>query len=366
MKLSSISVVPSVVPSQFPLSQAPRKDDEESVFAFAAPSLSPPPPNFDSLVTSTPQPTHAGLPTLTPARPHSKCSQRSMLTTCNVPIIPNRLSTSVSPPSSPFPVSPRLSSFHASTGQTETSQPESSQLHEYLPPFQPYCSPQVVDTVNDPSDPDPVGRIWRQERDIAHKERIAPPSRVCKLSLLQPIKRVPTIMAQTEAPPDSFIDASPAVPINSKQLWIPSFPDAKTPNHRLADPGPSQLRRRDFLGSTDPIITSQVIAAETASVRGDLPDVDGCPTIASKVKFWIPDIHSSPFAAARSFATISSADITSEAGEGTSQGIDTTVTLGKLDETPDHQQNSILDCRCEVAECLVHGGPESSDGPQVS
>ncbi len=251
---STASSIP-VVPSQPRLLQTPRKQDEESVFAFAPPSLSPPPPKPASLVTSTPQPTHPSLPALTSARSHSKCSQLSTLTTCSIPRISNHLL--VSPSSSPFPVSPRavlLSSFPANIDQTQTAHPESSQLSEYLPPSLPYRCPQIVDIVNDPSDPDPVGRIWRQERDIAQKKRTVLQSRVYKLSSLQPFKRDPTIMAQTEALPHCFVEAGPDKGI--EQLWIPSFPDAKTPSHRLADPGRSQLRRRDFLGSTNPIIPS--------------------------------------------------------------------------------------------------------------
>ena len=358
-----VSVKPSsisAVPSQLRLTQTPREEDEESVFAFAPLSFSPPPSKLASLMTSTPQPTHASLPTFTSARSHSKCSQLSTLTTCNVPIIPNRISTSVSPPSSPFPVSPALlSSFHANTSQRRTSQPESPQSHEYLPPPLSYCCPQVVDIVNGPSDPDPVGRIWRQERDIAQKERTILPSRVCKLSLLQPFKHAPTPVVL----PNNFIDAGPVAPDDTGRLWIPSFPDAKIPNHRIADPGRSQLRKRDFLGSADPIITPQVIAAEAASAKGNLHDVDGCPTIASKVKFWIPDIHSSPFSAARSFVTISPADIHSEATESLSHNVDIAMTLGKLGET--HQQSGVLGSTWKIAG-HVERGPSPFDVPQVS
>jgi len=360
-----------MVPAQPRLSQTPRKEEEESVFAFAPPSLSPPSTKLTSLVTSTPQPTHASLPPLTSARSHSECSRLSTLTTCDIPIISSRLPTSVSPPSSPFPIPPRaalFSSFYAKTGQTQTPQPESLQLQEYRPLFRPFRCPQVVDIVNDPSDPDPVGRIWRQERDLMQKELTSLPPRVYKLSSLQPFKRSPTNVPQTEALPDSFIDAGPIVPKNTGQLWVPSFPDAKTPNHRLADPSRSQLRKRAFLGSANPIITPQVIAAEIASFKGDLPDVDVCPSTASKVKFWIPDMHSSPFSAARSFVAVSPADTHSEAAECPTQNEGITVTLGKLrrGETLGHQQSSILDCTHEVAEYCVRTGPEPSDRSQVS
>ena len=343
-----------VDPSQLRLPQTPRHQDEESVFAFAPPSLSPPPPKLTGPVTSTPQPTHPSLPSLTSARPHSKCSQLSTLTTCSIPVISNRLL--VSPPSSPFSLSPQaalLGSFHANVGQTQRAHPETSQLREYLPPPPPYRCPRIVETVNDPSDPDPVGRIWRQERDIAQKERIVLQSRVCKLSLLQPFKRDPTIMAQTEALPDCSVDAGTYNGI--EQLWVPSFPDARTPSHRVADPGRSQLRRRDFLGSTDPIITPQVIAAEAASVNTGLPGVDRHPTTASKVKFWIPDIHSSPFSAARSFITVSPA----KAAERLSQNVDITMPLAP-------QQGSVYDSTGAVAEYPVQTDPELSGGPQVS
>ena len=347
-KASSISVVPS----QRRLPHSQRKD-EESVFAFAPPSLSPPPPKLASLVTSTPQPTHPSLPTVTPARSHSKCSQLSTLTTCSIPIIPNR--PLVSPSSSPFPVSPQaaLTSFPANINQTRTAHPESSQLSECLLPSSPHRGPRIVCTVNDPSDPDPAGRIWRQGRNIAQKERAVLQSRVCKLSLLQPFKRDPTIMAQTEALPGCFVDAGPDEGI--EQLWIPSFPDAKTPSHRLTEPGRSQLRRRDFLGSTNPIITPQVIAAEAASVNGGLPGVGRPPTAATKVKFWIPDIHSSPFSAARSFITVSP----TQNAECLSQNADTTTLLA-------HQQSSVYDFTGKVAEYLVKASPELFGGPQVS
>ena len=349
-KASSISVVPS----QSRLPQTPRKDDEESVIAFAPPSLSLPPPKLASLVTSTPQPTHRGLPTVTSARSHSKCSQLSTLTTCSIPIIPNR--PLVSPSSSPFPVSPqaaRLTSFPANIDQTRTAHPESPQLSGYLIPSPPYCCPGIVDNVDDPSDPDPVGRIWRQERNIAQNEPTVLQSRVCKLSLLQPFKRGPTIMAQTEAPPDCFVDAGPDEGIG--QLWVPSFPDAKTPSHRLTGPGRSQLRRRDFLGSINPIITPQVIAAEAASVNRGFPGVDRPPTAASKVKFWIPDIHSSPFSAARSFIAVPPA----HDAECLSQNVGTTT-------IPAHQQSSVYDFTGKVAEYLMKAGPELSGGLQVS
>jgi len=358
---TKVSSIPVVI-SHLRLPQTPRNEEEESVFAFAPPSLSPPPPKLAGLVTSTPQPTHPSLPTLTSARPHSECSQFSTLTTCNIPIISNRLL--VSPLSSPYPVSPRaalLGSFHANIGQKQT-QPESPQLREYHPPPLPYRRPQIVDTVNDPSDPDPVGRIWRQERDIAQKERPFLQSRVCKLSLLQPLKHDPTTMAQTKTLPDCFIDAGPVVHGSIKQLWVPSFPDAKTPNHRLADPGRSRLRKRNFLGSTNPIITPQVIVAETASVKGGLPEVDRRPTTASKIKFWIPDIHSSPFSAARSFVTVS----TAEAAECLSQNVGTTVTLGKLGEPLAHQQSSVYNCTGEVAEYPLQTSHGLSDRSQVS
>jgi len=284
-------------------------------------------------------------------------------------MISNHLSTSVSLPSSPFPVSPRgalLSSLQANIGQTQPLQPESPQLHEHIPPFLPYRCGQVVDTVDDPSDPDPVGRIWRQERDIAQKDQIAIPARVCKLSLLQPFRRPSAIVTQTEALPNSPTDAGPVVPKNIERLWVPSFPDAKTPNHRLADPGRSQLRRRDFLGSANPIITPQAIAAETASVKGGLVDVDVCPTTASKVKFWIPDMHSSPFSVAKSFVTVSPADIRSQAAAHLSQNVDIMVTLGKLSETPAYRERDVLDRTLEVTECRVQTSPEPSGGSQVS
>ena len=364
MKPSSIPVIPS----QPCLSQTPNMEAEESVFAFAPPSLSPPSTKLANFVTSTPQATHASLPTLTSARSYSKCSRLSTLTTCDIPIISNRLSTSVSPPSSPFPMSPRaplLSSFNAKAGQTPTPRPKSPQLREYTLSSRPSRCPQAVDIVNDPSDPDPVGRIWRQERDIAQKGRNTIPSRVYKLSLLQPFKPTPTIVAQTEAPLDSFIDAGPVVPKNTEQIWVPSFPDAKTPNHRLADPGRSQLRRRTFLGSADPIITPQVIATETSSVKGDLPDVGVCPITASKVKFWIPDIHSSPFSVARSLVAVPPADIHSEVAGCPTQNV---VPLGKLGlgETLGRQRSSSLDYTHEVADYCMQTDPEPSGGPQVS
>lgn len=343
-----------VDPSQLCLPETPRQEGEESVFAFAPPSLSPPPPKLTSPVTSTPQPTQPSLPSLIPARSHSRCSRLSTLTTCSIPVIPNHLL--VSPPSSPFPVSPHatlLSSFHANNGQTQTTHPEYLQLRESLPPSLPYRCPRIVDAVNDPSDPDPVGRIWRQERDIAQKERTVFQSRVYKLSLLQPFKRDPTIMAQTGALPDCSVDASQDNGI--EQLWVPSFPDARTPSHRVAGPGRSQLRRRDFLGSTDPIITPQVIAAEAASVNTGLPGVDRHPTTASKVKFWIPDIHSSPFSATRSFITVSPAN----AAECLSQNVDITMPLAL-------QPSSVYDSTDTVAEYPVQTGPELSGGPQVS
>ena len=356
---------PSVpmVPSQPCLSRTPKKEEEESVFAFAPPPLSPPSTKLASFVTSTPQ-----LPTFTAARSYSECSRLSTLTACDIPMIPNRLPTSVSPPSSPFPMSPSaalLNSFYAKVGQTQTPHPESLQSREYPPSFRSSCCPQVVDIVNDASDPDPVGRIWRQERDLAQKERTTRPSGVSKLSLLQPFKCAPTNVPQTQAIPDSFIDAVSVVPKNTGQLWVPSFPDAKTPNHRLADPGRSQLRKRTFLGSADPIITPQVIAAETASVKGGLPDVD---VTASKVKFWIPDIHSSPFSVARSFVSVSPAGILSKTAECPTQNVDNALTLDKLglSETIGRQESNILDRTHEVAEYCVWTGPEPSDGPQVS
>ena len=343
-----------VDPSQRRLPQTPRHEDEESVFAFAPPSLSPPPKKLTGPLTSTPQPTHPSLPSLTSARPHSKCSQLSTLTTCSIPMISNR--PLVSPPPSPFPVSPQaalLGSFHANNGQTQTTHPESSHLREYIPPAPPYRCPRIVDTVNDPSDPDPVGRIWKQEREIAQKERTVLQSRVCKLSLLQPLKRDPTIMSQTEALPDCSVD--PGSDQGIEKVWVPSFPNAKTPSHRVADPGRSQLRRRDFLGSTDPIITPQVIAAEAASVNEGLLGVARHPTTASKVKFWIPDIHSSPFSAARSFITVSPA----KAAEHLSQKVDITMPLAP-------QQSSAYDSTGTVAKYPVKTGPEISGVLQVS
>jgi hypothetical protein len=367
MKPSAISAVPAFAPAHPRLPQTPRKDDE-SLFAFAPPPLSPPPPKLVGLVTSTPQPSHTSLPTLTSVRSHSRSSQLSTLTTCDIPMVSNCLAASVSSPSSPFPVStPPRGPFHANTAQIQTAPPEYPQLNEYLPSFLPYPCRQVVDTIDDPSDPDPVGRIWKQERDILQKERATLPSRVCKLSLLRLSKRVPTIVAQTDTLPNSLIDTGLGVPPKrAEQLWTPSFPDAKTPNHRLVDPCRSQLRRRDFLGSADPMITPQVIAAETASVKGDLPDIEGCPTAASKVKFWIPDIHSSPFSAARSFVTVPPADIHSEAAENLSQNVDITTTRDKQGDIPGHQQSGVLDCACEVTEYPILRGPEPSDAPQVS
>jgi hypothetical protein len=350
----------SAVPSQRRQPQTPRKKDEESVFAFAPPPLSPLPPKLASLVTSTPQPTHARLPTLTSARSHSKCSQFSTLTTCDIPMISNR--PLVSPPSSPLPVSPQaafLSSFHA---KTQTVQPKSPQLREYTPPPLSYRCPQIVDTVNDLSDPDPVGRIWRQERDIAQRERTLLQSRVCKLSLLQPFKRDPTTMAQTKTLPDCSVDTGSVVHKGIEQLFVPSFPGAKTPSHRLAGPLRSQLRRRDFLGSANPIITPQVIAAEAASVDRGLPGVDSHPTTASKVKFWIPDLHSSPFSAARSFIAVSPA----EAANRPSRNVDTTMTLGELSESLAQQRSNVYDYTGKFVEYPVQTGPELSDGSQVS
>jgi hypothetical protein len=318
-------------------------------------------------MTSTPQPTHTSLPTLTSARSHSGSSQLSTLTTCDIPTLFNRISTSVSPLSSPFPVSPApLGSFHANTDQTRIPQPESQQLQEFLPPYLPYHCSQVVDTGDDSSDPDPVGRIWRQECNLTQKGRAALPSRVCKLSSLPPFKRARTTTAQTEALPENLVDVCPFVFRSTKQLWVPSFPGAKTPNHRLADPGRSQLRRHDFLGSTDPIITPQVIAAETASVNSSFLDVDGRSTTTPKVKFWIPGIHSSPFSAARSFVTVSPADVYSEAAPNLSQNIDIAITLGRLGETPGHQQGVVFDRACSVTEYRVRRDPGPSGVLQVS
>jgi len=347
----------SAVPSQPRQPQTPRKEDDESVFAFAPPPLSPPPPKLVSLVISTPQPTHALLPTLIPARSHSNCSQPSTLTTCDIPIIPNR--DLVSPLSSPFPVSPQVVFLHSSHAKTHTVQPESPHLREYTPPPLPHRCPQTVDTVNDPSDPDPVGRIWRQERDIAQRERTLLQSRVCKLSLLQPFRRDPTILAQAKTLPESFVDTDSVVHKGIEQLCVPSFQGAKTPSHRLAGPVRSQLRKRDFLGSADPIITPQVIAAEAASVDSGPPGVDCRPTTASKVKFWIPDIHSSPFSAARSFVTVSPV----EAAECLSQNVNITMTLG---ESLAQQQSDVYHCAGKIAQYPVQTGPELFDGTQVS
>ena len=348
----------SAIPSQLCQPQTPRKEDEESVFAFAPPPLSPLPPKLASLVTSTPQPAHPSLPPLTSARSHSNCSQLSTLTTCNISMISNRLL--VSPPSSPFPVSPQaafLSSFHANIGQTQKLQPEFPQLRENTPPPLPYRPPQIVGTVNDPADPDPVGRIWKQERDIAKRERTLFQSRVCKLSSLQPFKHDPTMMPQTEALPDYFVDTGSVVHRGIEQLCVPSFPGAKAPSHRFAEPGRSQLRKRDFLGSANPIITPQVIAAEAASVNRDLPGVSRHPTTAPKVQFWIPDVHSSPFSAARSFVAVSPA----ESVEHLSQNVDSTMTLGELGESQQH-----YDCTGKIAEYPVQTGPGLSEGSQVS
>lgn len=222
------------------------EQDEESVFAYAPPSI-----NVDSeqvqayadpvrreYATSTPPFAFSRSPPM--EMTHSSLTESSLFTTAIAPIvIPDH-------PASQSPFTTHSESPHSTTLAGSSSSPDAA-LHAFLDNTSLFTS---LETDENSVPIDPFGATW-----IALKRETS--TLATNSSLPKPAQRR-FFFQQSHFKSDQLSTDSNDAP-SSSWKWVPSFPTAKTPNHRNA-PAPSRSQLRScFLGSHDPLVTSAAI-----------------------------------------------------------------------------------------------------------
>lgn len=272
-----------------------RGQDEENIFAFAPP-LSPPSPLFVSpnttviedlltepsvdsngrdYATSTPPFafSQSSVAMKTGASVHSSYDEKSRLSdTSTTPTHSSLFCTSIAPIVMPERSPPRSSSLAPSSPLLDTT------LHSLLGNntlskslLTDESSTLINGTASSPTVADPFGATWIALKKEHNTLRNSGPSKSTQ-------RRFFFQQPSYSRPDNNDINAS-----TSACNWTPSFPDAKTPNHRNAPPPQKSQLRNNFLGSVDPLVTAAAIEEASRSAQAAAVAISDEPFLLSNI-----------------------------------------------------------------------------------
>jgi len=299
----------------------PPRKEEDPPFAFAPPPVSPhhdsqiavPRAELDNHDFATSTPPWCAKPygsahfrQVTQAEGPDNCSSEqtasSLFDTSIAPIPQSEQAHATSRPNTPysyFTGSPPDTAFTLASNNAAESQPNILS-HSNAEDAASDGQPRYATFLAPPSSVDLFGATWAALR--SSDSEIA-------LPVIQPLsqrrlfftnvhlnkhdKQPASYLSHNSTPFDSvsplhlLSESSTTTPHVSQQMWFPSFPEAKLPNHRHALPPPKSQLRNNFLGAENPLVTSAAIDAATAAANQN----PACHEISDALKACDASIH---------------------------------------------------------------------------